>query len=142
MTTIATDGRSMSGDTMTTGNTITHITKLFTIGDYIYGISGCASLCNLEYLTRWVKADYDLSMIKDNRILRIRNKPLLPKEIIIYDGEAVAPFIETYPLMAIGSGCTYAIGAMENGATPRQAVGIAMKHDCCTGGTIHSHPKI
>jgi hypothetical protein len=37
------------------------------------------------------------------------------------------------PFLAVGSGASYAIGAMAAGATPKEAVKIAMKSDCYTG---------
>jgi len=40
------------------------------------------------------------------------------------------------PYHAIGSGSDYALGAMAFGATARQAVAAAMKHDHCTGSGV------
>lgn len=37
---------------------------------------------------------------------------------------------------AVGSGQDYALGAMEAGATPEQAIAIACKRDCYSGGRI------
>lgn len=39
-------------------------------------------------------------------------------------------------LLAIGSGAAYAIGAMEAGLTPEDAIGIAIKHDGNSGGPV------
>lgn len=39
-------------------------------------------------------------------------------------------------LLAIGSGASYAIGAMEAGLTPEDAVAIAIKHDGNSGGPV------
>jgi ATP-dependent protease HslVU (ClpYQ) peptidase subunit len=39
-------------------------------------------------------------------------------------------------LLAIGSGAAYAIGAMEAGLTPEDAVGIACKHDGNSAGPV------
>lgn len=39
-------------------------------------------------------------------------------------------------LLAIGSGAAYAIGAMEAGLTPEDAVGIAIMHDGNSGGPV------
>jgi len=41
--------------------------------------------------------------------------------------------------LAIGSGAAYAIGAMEQGATPAEAVFIASRHDGNTGGPIKTY---
>lgn len=42
------------------------------------------------------------------------------------------------PYAAIGSGAAFALGAMANGATPKEAVRIAMKHDAFTGMGVKS----
>ena len=39
---------------------------------------------------------------------------------------------------AQGSGFKLAIGAMDAGATPEEAVKIAVKRDICTGGRVHT----
>lgn len=41
------------------------------------------------------------------------------------------------PFWADGSGCDYALGAMQMGATAEQAVAVAMIWDQCTGGQIN-----
>ncbi|MBY8106392.1 hypothetical protein KW456_04595 [Vibrio fluvialis] len=38
---------------------------------------------------------------------------------------------------AIGSGCDWAIAAMDFGKTPKQAIEYAKTRDCCTGGEVH-----
>jgi len=42
------------------------------------------------------------------------------------------------PFWADGSGCDYALGAMQMGATAEQAVAVAMIWDQCTGGQIRT----
>jgi ATP-dependent HslUV protease subunit HslV len=49
---------------------------------------------------------------------------------------AAGPWPVMRPFYALGSGCEYAIGAMEMGASAEQAVGVAMKHATETGGEI------
>lgn len=39
---------------------------------------------------------------------------------------------------AIGSGCKYAMAAMACGKTPAEAVKVAAKFDCFTGGPVRS----
>ena len=45
---------------------------------------------------------------------------------------------ETFPFVALGSGAKYATGAMEMGATAKQAVQIGIKRDTSSGGRIHT----
>ena len=50
--------------------------------------------------------------------------------------EAPVPLDKPY---AMGSGRTYALTAMDMGATAYQAVEMAAKRDTCTGGTIRTY---
>lgn len=52
-----------------------------------------------------------------------------------YDGR-LYPYKIDHKFFAIGSGSSYAIGAMESGSTAVQAVKISAKYDANTGGTI------
>jgi hypothetical protein len=54
------------------------------------------------------------------------------KEIFIFDDYTKWLVADT-PYASVGSGSAVAIGAMASGATPREAIKIASKHDTYTG---------
>ena len=54
------------------------------------------------------------------------------KDIFIFD-DYRKWLIVNLPFTAVGSGAAYALGALDNGASPKEAVKIAMKHDAYTG---------
>lgn len=54
--------------------------------------------------------------------------------VLVDDEMQPQPVHDDY--LAIGSGAAYAIGALESGATPEQAVQIAIDHDGNSGGPI------
>jgi 20S proteasome alpha/beta subunit len=43
---------------------------------------------------------------------------------------------------AMGSGCTFALGAMAKGASPKEAVKVAMQFDCYTGMGVQGFKNI
>lgn len=55
---------------------------------------------------------------------------------VTFYGTRLYPTTMDAPYFAIGSGSPYALGAMANGATAKQAVEAAIKHDLFSGGHI------
>lgn len=81
-------------------------------------------------MARWLIEGGGKPKIKDTAALR-----LMPDGKLFYVNESLEP-VEVGAPCAVGSGMDFAIGAMEHGATPEEAVGIASKRDPGTGGTI------
>jgi ATP-dependent protease HslVU (ClpYQ) peptidase subunit len=133
MTTIATDGRSMAGDGQREQNdTIvdTHAVKVCRLRDgLIVGTCGdvAAGLMLIEWLSEGgAEPDFDG---KVNALL------LHPDGSVDMLDRNCKPIRVSVPV-AIGSGMDFAIGAMEFGASPEQAVEIASRRDPNTGGSI------
>lgn len=134
MTTIATDGKSMAGDGQAeVGPIITHAhrKKVRRLDDA--SIVGCAgNATDRIAFCKW--------LIEGGKPPRIR-KDEFAALVLRQDGE-IEYFDDTcIPLpaeapIAIGSGREIAIGAMEAGASPKDAVHIAAKRDPHTGGDI------
>lgn len=58
-------------------------------------------------------------------------------EVISYEGQ-LYPMKTNSPWYALGSGSDVALGALEMGATAKEAVQVASKYDVNTGGTVHT----
>lgn len=134
MTTIATDGRTMAGDGISTSLDIImrrNAPKVRRLPDgSIFGFAGRTADANALY--SWL-ADGQKGAppkIKEGRALILRPGGRI--EHIGSDGD----LIEIEAPAAIGSGGELAIGAMEFGANPKQAVEIAARRDPFTGGRI------
>lgn len=132
MTTIATDGRSMAADGQeSVSGTISHMAsvKVYRLTDgRLFG--ACGSAHEAEQVRGWLNGEQE--------------KPDVSKDFgaILLTSEGVEAcssallFRETFQLMAMGSGMDFAIGAMEHGASPAEAVAIAVIRDPHTGGKI------
>jgi hypothetical protein len=60
------------------------------------------------------------------------------KNLFIFDSMASWLRVDQ-KFAAIGSGSPYALGALEQGASPKDAVKAAMQHDCFTGQGIKTY---
>lgn len=136
MTTIATDGKTMAADTRLSGSYIEQFeaVKLFRIGGVVYGVAGEDWSHCMAYVD-WVKGgrseDCKPTNASEFNALFVENGK------VYLEGASLRP-IENGSLNAIGSGKSFAMGAMLAGATPAQAVKIAMKLDPITGGKIRT----
>lgn len=61
------------------------------------------------------------------------------KKIFIFEDDYTKWLIVDQPFYAMGSGAPYALAAMEVGATPKEAIKVAMKHDPLTGMGIRGY---
>ena len=134
MTTIATDGKSMAGDSMVTGNGIVHSTSFLKVrrisGGRIVGASGSAYA--FDRFIEWLEtADMPNPKLPEHFEALV----LLPDGSCRCFDEDCASYIQETPAIT-GSGGAIALGAMLAGATPAQAVAIAAQRDMGTGGTI------
>lgn len=131
MTTIAFRDGIIAFDTLITADEKVFSTKdkAFKINDYIVGCAG--NLTDIEKFLNWVKSDMP------------EEKPKISIEAILIKGNKVNIVSDNCvfskmagKFCAIGTGANYALGAMEMGATAKQAVAIARKYDRLTGRKI------
>lgn len=136
MTTIATDGKSMAGDSLTTAGSerVAYKQKIIRLKDgRIIGCCECA--VQVAQFVRWMDNPGD-------------DKPALDGDefsALILNPDGTVDYIEKHaePIrylapMAIGSGGDFALGAMLAGKSPAEAVEIAMLRDTRTGGDVTS----
>ena len=131
MTVIATDGESMAGDSLTTaGNQVVAFRqKVFKFADgRIAGACGDTTEC--RKLMRWLEHGGDKPDVGDAFAL-----VLSPDGTAEYWDKELEPLPYIVP-MAIGSGGDLAIGAMLAGASPEEAVKLAIERDISCGGEI------
>lgn len=135
MTTIACDGKSMAGDGQREAcRTIltTDAVKVQRLEDgRIVGTCGDTALA--VGLVDWLKGvgDKPTGKAEDDFAALV----LRPDGVIEYISGHCVPLIVPAPV-AVGSGMDFAIGAMEAGRTPFEAVVIAARRDPGTGGKI------
>ena len=133
MTTIATDGKVLVGDGLSTSNGLicsTDNVKVHRIGSELVGCAGLQDT-TLAYL-KWLRKKGPKPLgVEDN----FNAVHVSSKGVFLICGNNLSK-IEVTPPFAIGSGADHAIGAMAAGATPRQAVVIVSKLTTSTGGKI------
>ena len=134
MTTIATDGKTLSSDSQMTGGFIEQMdmVKIFQLEDCIVGIAG--GVAEAMVFVDWLKSE-----TKDEKpeLGDIFDALVMYKNKVIWYGGRLVP-VKVGALNAIGSGADHAMGAMMAGATPKEAVAIAKKLDPHTGGKIRT----
>jgi len=104
-------------------------------------MAGAGDLEDLVAAFDWLEAGGSEVTKKDYNLLRIVNCDIITinkhGEVFHYSG-SLYPVKTTAPWFALGSGQELAMGALEMGATAKEAVQIAAKYDVNTGGTIHT----
>lgn len=150
MTTIALDSDlTMASDSMMTGGGSEFhkdVQKIWNIENYLIGVAGSygEALEFVNYLTECIATEQVAKMSS-----LILPQPMIDRldqfeaivvnpngEVYLWEGSAFS--IPACAPMAIGSGCEYAIAAMECGKTAPEAVEVAKKYDLYTGRTIVS----
>lgn len=134
MTAIATDGKSMAGDSLITAGKerVGFKVKVVRLKDgRIVGCSGCSQ--QVSQFVRWLDnpGDDKPAFEGDEFAALILN----PCGRVDYLTKLMEPIAYMAP-MAIGSGGDFALGAMLAGKSPADAVAIAMIRDTATGGDI------
>lgn len=131
MTTIATDGKTMAADTQQHGQYIDQfvLQKIQLIDKSLVGVAGNTLCAQLFFQWLWNKKS------EDEPILGKTFEALIIGRVVLYMNKRLIP-IEVGAPAAIGSGARYAMGAMLAGATPEEAVRIAMQLDPFTGGEV------
>lgn len=132
MTTIATDGKTMAGDGQSEAcHTIISQSKKKVIRLPDGSLCGCAGGgVDAQMFVKWLGDGGPKPKLKDICALR-----LMPDGSLLYYNERCEPSPVDAPC-AVGSGMDFAIGAMLHGATPAEAVAIAVQRDPGTGGKV------
>ena len=136
MTTIAFDGRYIACDSRVSSDghvASNNVNKFFINDEWVLFWSGAIHQKDLFIDTFIAKGEFHsdpevwlMGFKKDTKevfTIYAKNKKFLMDKIEWIDGQ--------------GSGCCYAIGAMEFGASAIEAVKIAKNRDCATGGKIN-----
>jgi 20S proteasome alpha/beta subunit len=143
MTTIACDGKTIAceGFVMHGGQVgpslllDTRNEKIIRFEDSFIGTSG--GLSDTLILEKWLR-NGGWNQKKPNEevditgIIFYKNKTVFEFDCMLIPYRVRAPF-------AIGSGRYIAVGAMEAGATSKEAIKIAIKHDIYSGGKIREY---
>lgn len=139
MTTIATDGLTIAaeGQAQTSWGSISSRSykKVRVANDCVFALTGAAGV--FDALIAWHKAGCDPSTLpectkKDGWcLLEIRQdgSAHMYTQEVPYADPIEFPF-------ALGTGCDFAVGAMDAGKSPREAVEIAIRRDANSGGNI------
>jgi ATP-dependent protease HslVU (ClpYQ) peptidase subunit len=132
VTTIATDGISMAGDSLVTmgSDVVGYTPKVRKLKDG--RIVGCAGeLAQIQMFVRWLESPADDKPELEDFAALILNLD----GTVDYMDKRLEPVRFIVP-NAIGSGEGMAQGAMLAGKSPEEAVAIAAMRDTCTGGEI------
>jgi len=133
MTTICYKDGVLAADSLVANNGILVGTsqKVFKIGSDMFGIAG--NLADISRLKEWSGPDSlkDLGLSSASYVYWIDESGVL-REI---EEKTILPIIEA-PFHSCGSGSSFALGAMEQGATAAEAVKIAAIYDLVTNDVI------
>lgn len=134
MTTIVTDGKSMSSDGLAAAGDIVvgwDERKLHRLSDG--SILGCAGRVDRIYdLIDWLE-DPDAELRTFKGVMALRLYP--DGHVEIYEGRR---FVHSAIPAAVGSGWQHALTAMDMGATTEKAIEMAAKRDVNTGGRVET----
>lgn len=123
MTTVVCDGSVMISDSMLSDNGLKSITqKIFKINGCCIGFAGSYSEGLL--FCEWYRDRRKRKPVLEDIEIMV----LTPKGVVFYDESLIAMRSEN-KFNAIGTGRDYAIGAYSAGASTRETVEIACKHD-------------
>jgi len=136
VTVIATDGKSMAGDGLTTEcDTIISMTTIKVERLPCGGLFGSAGDCaSGDAIRDWIvkDGDTDTPTAGHARALYLTRDG----EIYLYDTDSIDRPTKCSAPMAIGSGMDYALGAMDAGASAAIAVSVAMGRCPTCGGKV------
>jgi ATP-dependent protease HslVU (ClpYQ) peptidase subunit len=134
MTTIATDGQTMAGDSLTTAGGQVVFDRSVKVRRMKDGtVIGCSG--NVTEITAFVRYMEHKNGDRPSVSEEFDALILHPSGKIEWMNNKFEPVQYLAP-MAIGSGGDLAIGAMMAGASPKRAVAIACERDTCSGGQI------
>lgn len=133
MTTIATDGKSMAGDSLVTANSerVGFAIKVRRAKDgRIFGC--CGDAADAVLFGQWINGELPEKPTLDERFAAL---VLNADGKVFYHGQKLVPLEYMVP-MTLGSGEGIAMGAMLMGADPRKAVELSILRDAHSGGEI------
>lgn len=136
MTTIVATREAFYSDTRATrGNGFFNTRKIFSKDGFLVAASGssAAGLKFMEWLFGGQQASEMPEFEEDEWFTAL---VLDPDGIIAIWEKSLAPILMLDDYYAIGSGSDYARGAMEAGASPQEAIEIAMRLDPGSGGQV------
>lgn len=119
----------------TEGAGISHARKVFQIRGELYGIAG-EYVQSMSFIS-WVrdgKKKADPPEMANVQALCLSRE----RKIYLFDF-APRPYVIDDKVYAIGSGGSFALGALAAGASSRAAIQIAARYDTGTGGRIRSY---
>jgi 20S proteasome alpha/beta subunit len=139
MTTIATDGITLATDTRMVSGYINqgHAEKVVQFVDEdgeTITLAGAGEYGKVRKFFDWVVEGCDPAEYSDADGEYSNFLMISKGKLYSFEGHHV-PFEAPYPV-AIGSGSHFALGAMLHGASPEEAVKIAMQLDVNTGGDV------
>lgn len=134
MTTIIATVESMASDRRVTGGPMFKCTKIARIKGSLYG--GAGDMAQILKMFEWFKnpdMKPDWKFQPEFEILQ-----LSPEGLFLWGSEMIAIPVGM-PYYAIGSGAAFALGALECGAPPNEAIRVAHKFDPYTGRELQVH---
>lgn len=136
MTTIATDGKTMAGDGIrvhrdTVVNKSAQKVRRLDDGSLL---GTCGDVALGYMLIDWLNGKSDKPALNPETGFSALHLQV-GGTVVMYDQHCTPMPVDQLPF-AIGSGMDLAIGAMDYGATPEEAVAIAASRDPSTGGMI------
>lgn len=134
MTTIVANRTSMAADKRITGGPMFKTTKIYRIRGSLIGFAG-----NVEQALRfieWRRTPETKPAFAET--INFQAIELTPEGKLVWWGAEMVGIPIEGDCYAIGSGSAFALGAMEMGATPKQAIQIAARWDDSTGTDVQS----
>jgi len=144
MTTIATDGKTIAADSLQCKNdsrSPRHARKIH-VGrnekgmPAVFALTGAGCMC--EPLIEWIGRGAAPSDYPD-----ARNLDITSWDFMVIDEDGIRSYVSQNPYpnrhgypFSLGTGREFALGAMMAGASPEQAVGIAIQIDIHSGGNV------
>jgi len=149
MTVICTDGKTIACDSQETGDYIEKCKKLYKLSDgRIAGTIGDSGLCfklmdwvngevsNDEWYYTWTGEGYAALLLVGTKTIKHTDGAKIKLSGCWLLESTSLVEVPCHIPAAVGSGGLLAMGAMEAGCTPRDAVKIAIKRDPYCGGKI------
>ena len=138
MTTIAFDGKTLAVDNQSTGSYIEYKNKIITVGDTV--VVGTGLITDISSIIDWLNKPKNYPTVTDTNVYVFSKKN--GKVIIKQYSKGPVPSIRGLSIggfFACGSGGVFALGAMEAGASAKQAVKIAIRLDPDSGGKVETY---
>jgi len=136
MTTIATDGVTIAGDGRATANGTVSSDQVIKVHRLPHGraVGSAGEATKGLIAIRALQAGEDLSGLDLEGVYLV----VIDGTNTVQSYEETANPLELPTPYAIGSGRDVALGALDAGASPKEAVAIAIKRDVFTGGRIRT----